>query len=80
MSEFNLISFGVLMQSVETRLEVLKVKGWGRLLRSHFLELLCSAKNLRRLEGPADGEVRLTTTELTMGAYAAFRQHSKGKD
>lgn len=80
MGEFNLLSLGVLMRSVETRLEVLKVKGWGQLMGCHFLALLCSAKNLRRLEGPADGEVRLVTTELTMWAYAAFHQHTQGKD
>ncbi|OAQ26571.1 hypothetical protein K457DRAFT_683579 [Linnemannia elongata AG-77] len=80
MDAFGPKAFAALMESVRTRLEVLKVNGWGDLQGPDFLDLLCSAQHLRRLEGPADGRVWSSTTELTMWAYSAFYQHTHGKD
>jgi hypothetical protein len=80
MDGFGPKAFAVLMKNVRTRLEVLKVEGWGQLQGEDFMELLCSAQHLRRLEGPADGKVRMDTTEFTMWAYSTFYQHTHGKD
>ncbi|KAF9537283.1 hypothetical protein EC957_008507 [Mortierella hygrophila] len=80
MGGFGTEAFTILMASVRTRLEVLKVEGWGGLGGTEFLDILCSAQHLRRLEGPADGMAQENTTELTMWAYLAFHQHTHEKD
>lgn len=76
MDDFGTHAFAILMASVRTRLEVLKVGGWGNIHGGQFLDLLCSAPHLRRLEGLADGELRENTMESTMWAYAAFYLHT----
>ncbi|KAG0282664.1 hypothetical protein BGZ96_000249 [Linnemannia gamsii] len=80
MNGFGPKAFAALMNNVRTRLEVLKVEGWGRLQGEDFMDLICSAPHLRRLEGPADGKVRMDTIEFVMWAYSTFHQHTHGKD
>lgn len=76
MDDFGTQAFAILMDSVRTRLEVLKVDGWGDVHGGQFLDLLCSAPHLRRLEGLADGKLRENTMESTMWAFAAFCLHT----
>ncbi|KAF9140743.1 hypothetical protein BG015_001524 [Linnemannia schmuckeri] len=80
MDDFGIKAFTVLMESVVMRLEVLKVGGWGEIHGGQFLDLLCSAQHLRRMEGLADGELREITMESTMWAYAAFYLHTYERD
>jgi len=56
-------------------LEVLKVGGWGYVPDVGFLQILCSGRNLRRLEGPADGMVLEETQEFTLWGYWAYEKH-----
>ncbi|KAF8932729.1 hypothetical protein BGZ47_011201 [Haplosporangium gracile] len=80
MDDFGIKAFTVLMESAITRLEVLKVGGWGEVHGGQFLDLLCSASHLRRIEGLADGELREITMESTMWAYSAFCLHTYERD
>lgn len=63
-----------------TTLEILKVGGWGSERDDEFLEILCSARNLRRLEGPADGMVSEETQQFTLRGYFALEKHRLDMD
>ncbi|KAF9140744.1 hypothetical protein BG015_001525 [Linnemannia schmuckeri] len=73
-------SFVALMRSVPTTLEVLKIGDWGRTEEEDFLEILCSARNLRRLEGPTDGKFSGRTRNFTVWGYRAFRGYARDGD
>ncbi|KAG0274523.1 hypothetical protein BGZ96_004293 [Linnemannia gamsii] len=77
MEHFGPLSFDALMESAET-LEELTVEHWGIMEESCFLELLNTAKNLRRLGGPADGVIDYDTYEVVVNAYAASLEHDEG--
>ncbi|KAH7032442.1 hypothetical protein BKA57DRAFT_510671 [Linnemannia elongata] len=67
-----------LMESVET-LEELRIGGCGQLRKNAILDLLCSAKKLRRLESVADGERTEEIIELKLHAYEAYKEHFEGQ-
>lgn len=77
MSSFEKLEFEVLMEHVET-LRVLRIEGARGLGAEAVLDLLCSARNLRRLEGAADGRREEYTSDLTIIAYDAFVEHVEG--
>lgn len=68
-------SFAALMKHVRTTLEVLKVDGLGNVSEDEFLELLCSAQHLRRLEGPRDGELSVLMKDMVISAFAGSHMH-----
>ncbi|OAQ25130.1 hypothetical protein K457DRAFT_23370 [Linnemannia elongata AG-77] len=77
-------ALSALMKSAET-LEVLQVASAGvlagnamNLERNAMLDLLCSAKNLRRLEGVKDGRRETYTKEITVNAQDAFLERVDG--
>ncbi|KAG0284738.1 hypothetical protein BGZ96_010910 [Linnemannia gamsii] len=74
-------AFAALVQSAET-LEVLQIMGAGQrqeLEQNAVLELLCSARNLRRLEGVADGQRDiLLVMELSVHAQNAYLERIDG--
>ncbi|KAG0321667.1 hypothetical protein BGZ97_010633 [Linnemannia gamsii] len=77
MPQFGASAFEALMESVET-LEVLRIEGAGQLGTNAVLNLLCSAKNLRRLEGVGDGRREVYTKELTVFAKSAYLEYCNG--
>ncbi|KAF9900114.1 hypothetical protein EC991_007905 [Linnemannia zychae] len=78
MQEFGHDGFNALMFHSDT-LEVLKVESGGeRLAHNAAVDLLCRARNLRRLEGPADGQRTRFTQELTVFAYDTYWDHIQG--
>ncbi|KAF9283657.1 hypothetical protein BGZ88_010365 [Linnemannia elongata] len=72
LKNFGTQSFASLMRRVSTTLEVLKFGDWGHTEEDDFLEFLCSARNLRRLEGLADGEFSGLQKQFTLSAYGAL--------
>ena len=64
----------VLETSVET-LEVLRIESAESLGRNDTLDLLSSAKRLRRLEEASDGQVSQSTKGLTVDAYDAYQEY-----
>ncbi|KAG0279986.1 hypothetical protein BGZ95_011661 [Linnemannia exigua] len=76
MQEFGADGFEALMNHAET-LEVLKVESAERLEHNAVVDLLCAARNLRRLEGPADGERTKFTTELMVFAHDTYLDHAQ---
>ncbi|KAG0313589.1 hypothetical protein BGZ97_010078, partial [Linnemannia gamsii] len=79
--EFGPKAFNALMKHVGTTLEVLKVDGWGGVSGSEFLDLLCSAQHLRRLEGPRDGELSVAMRDMVISAFSASHMHlSNGEE
>lgn len=74
-------AFAALVQSAET-LEVLQLEGAGQrqqLERNAVLKLLCSARNLRRLESVADGRRDgALTVELSVHAHDAYLEYING--
>ncbi|KAG0287897.1 hypothetical protein BGZ96_008261 [Linnemannia gamsii] len=74
-------SFAALMKHVGTTLEVLKVNGLGSVSEDEFLDLLCSAQHLRRLEGPRDGEMSVLMRDIVISAFEGSHMHLKdGKE
>ncbi|OAQ25135.1 hypothetical protein K457DRAFT_129237 [Linnemannia elongata AG-77] len=78
MSRFGSLALEALMESVET-LEELRIGGCGQLRKNAILDLLCSAKKLRRLESVADGERTEEIIELKLHAYEAYKEHVEGQ-
>ncbi|KAF9125156.1 hypothetical protein BGW39_007625 [Mortierella sp. 14UC] len=78
LNEFGPLAFEALMESAAT-LEVLVIAHWGRLDKACFLDLLCSAERLRRLEGLPDGETNYNAAEVWVHAYDAFLEHIEGR-
>ncbi|KAF9537284.1 hypothetical protein EC957_008508 [Mortierella hygrophila] len=72
LKNFGTQSFASLMRRVSTTLEVLKVGDWGHTEEDDFLELLCSARNLRRIQGLEDGEFSGLQKEFIVSAYGAL--------
>ncbi|KAF9920901.1 hypothetical protein FBU30_009136 [Linnemannia zychae] len=83
MEDFGPLSYEVLMGSVET-LEELVLDKWGNdaeVRHDYFLDLLCSAKNLRLLDGHRDGDRLIHQTAVEVHAFNAFKQHAdRGRD
>ncbi|KAF9149316.1 hypothetical protein BG015_008887, partial [Linnemannia schmuckeri] len=75
---FGSLALEALMESIET-LEELRIEGCGQLRKNAILDLLCSAKNLRRLESVADGKRTEETIELKLHAYEAYLEHVEGQ-
>ncbi|KAK3833016.1 MAG: hypothetical protein JOS17DRAFT_789726 [Linnemannia elongata] len=69
-------AYSALMESAEM-LEVLHVEG-TELGKNAVLDLLCSAKNLRRLEGVKDGRRETYTKEFAVHAQEAFLERVDG--
>ncbi|KAF9140742.1 hypothetical protein BG015_001523, partial [Linnemannia schmuckeri] len=80
LQELGPLSFATLMKHVTSTLEVLNVEGWGTVLKEDFLDLVCSAQNLRRLEGPADGKMLVTMKDVVVSAVLGYSEHLEGKD
>ncbi|KAF9125148.1 hypothetical protein BGW39_007617 [Mortierella sp. 14UC] len=76
MTLFGPLAFKALLESSET-LEEFCIKGCPRLASSSFWELLCSTRNLRRLEGVAEGQRRDRSTGPTVHALDAYMTHVK---
>lgn len=77
MFKFGSLALEALLESAET-LEELRIGGCGQLRGNAILDLLCTAKNLRRLESVADGERTEETIELKLHAYGAYQEHFEG--
>ncbi|KAF9921519.1 hypothetical protein FBU30_008417 [Linnemannia zychae] len=79
----DLVQFGaqameVVLENVDT-LEIFRLESTEYLdVHKATLDLLCSAKNLRRLEGLADGQRSFTIRELELNAYEAYLEHIGG--
>ncbi|KAK3812565.1 MAG: hypothetical protein J3R72DRAFT_462761 [Linnemannia gamsii] len=77
MPEFDVEGFEALMNHVET-LEVLKVESAERFEHNATVNILCAARNLKRLEGPADGARTRSTMELGVFAHDTYLDHVQG--
>lgn len=76
MQEFGPTAFEVFMTSAAETVEVLSVEGWGRIGHEEFLEMLCTANKLRRLEGASDRRLRRHMKVFEVDAYKAFVKHT----
>ncbi|KAG0282666.1 hypothetical protein BGZ96_000251 [Linnemannia gamsii] len=74
MPEFGTDAWEALMQHVGT-LEVLRLESAEHIPTNAVLNLLCSARKLKRLEGIADRQRKRFTRELSVHAHDAFREH-----
>ncbi|KAF9129972.1 hypothetical protein BGX30_013697 [Mortierella sp. GBA39] len=74
---FGTIAFSALMKNVET-LEALRIESAEELEMNAFVDVLCSARNLRRLEGIADGQKKRFGTEILVLAYETYFGHVEG--
>ncbi|KAF9538299.1 hypothetical protein EC957_006948 [Mortierella hygrophila] len=74
MPEFGTDSWEALMEHVET-LEALRIESAERLPPNGMVDLLCSAKRLRRLEGIADRQRKWYTVEPNVNACESFLEH-----
>ncbi|KAH7032427.1 hypothetical protein BKA57DRAFT_477205 [Linnemannia elongata] len=77
MPEFGMDSWETLMNHVGT-LEVLRIESAEHLAPNAMVNLLCSARRLRRLEGIVDRQRTRFTVELAVDAYDAFLDHVEG--
>ncbi|KAG0280044.1 hypothetical protein BGZ97_009472, partial [Linnemannia gamsii] len=77
MSLLGSFAFSALMESVAT-LEVLRIESAEELELNAFVDVLCSAKNLRRLEGIVDRQRKRFTTEVIVHAHDAYLEHVNG--
>ncbi|KAG0275479.1 hypothetical protein BGZ96_003772 [Linnemannia gamsii] len=77
MSLLGSFAFAALMESIET-LEVLRIESAEELELNAFVDVLCSARNLRRLEGIVDRQRKRFTTEVMMHAHQAYLEHING--
>ncbi|KAK3833026.1 MAG: hypothetical protein JOS17DRAFT_89882 [Linnemannia elongata] len=75
MQEFGPKAFEAFMRSTAETVEVLSVEGWGRIGHEEFLEMLCTASKLRRLEGASDRRWRRNMKVFEVDAYKAFVKH-----
>jgi hypothetical protein len=78
MPEFGTDAWEALMRHVGT-LEVLRLESVEHLPTNAVVDLLCSARKLRRLEGIADRQRNRFTTELSVHAHDVFRDHVFGE-
>lgn len=78
MALFGTLAFSALMENVET-LEVLRIESAEELEMNAFVDVLCSARNLRRLEGIADGQRGKFTTEILVHAHETYLDHVRGE-
>ncbi|KAF9920900.1 hypothetical protein FBU30_009135 [Linnemannia zychae] len=77
MPQFGDDGFSALMEHVET-LEILRLESAELLTMHRWLDLLCSAKKLRRLEGIADRQRKRFTMGYQIYAQYAFEEHFGG--
>ncbi|KAK3833024.1 MAG: hypothetical protein JOS17DRAFT_741303 [Linnemannia elongata] len=77
MEKFGPLSFGALMESVET-LEELTVDDWGMVDESWLWDFLCAARNLKRLEGLKDGAMDYDVYEMVLDASEAYFECGDG--
>ncbi|KAG0281304.1 hypothetical protein BGZ97_009289, partial [Linnemannia gamsii] len=74
---FGTFAFSALMESVGT-LEVLRIESAEELELNAFVDVLCSARKLRRLEGIADGQRHRNTSEFWLYAQEVYLDHVEG--
>ncbi|KAH7032441.1 hypothetical protein BKA57DRAFT_477230 [Linnemannia elongata] len=74
---FGAFVFSALMKNVET-LEVLRIENAEELEINAFVDVLCSARNLRRLEGIVDKQRKRYTTEILVHAQETYLDHVMG--
>ncbi|KAG0274524.1 hypothetical protein BGZ96_004294, partial [Linnemannia gamsii] len=77
MPQFGAFAFEALMDNIET-LEVLRFESGEELQPNAFLDLLCSARKLRRLEGIADRQRKKFTSGVCVSAQDAYMEHVEG--
>ncbi|KAF9125150.1 hypothetical protein BGW39_007619 [Mortierella sp. 14UC] len=77
MAQFGSFAWRALMEHAGT-LEVLRLESAEQLESNAVLDLLCSARKLRRLEGIADRQRKRFTVGLTVHAEDAFREQLNG--
>ncbi|KAF8934540.1 hypothetical protein BGZ47_010343 [Haplosporangium gracile] len=77
MPEFGVSALEAVMENVET-LEVFRFESSDELQQNVFVDLLCSARKLRRLEGIVDRQRKRFTSEVTVHAQAAYLEHIEG--
>ncbi|KAG9062014.1 hypothetical protein KI688_006734 [Linnemannia hyalina] len=70
---FGTFTFSALMKNVET-LEVLQIESAEELEMNAFVDVLCSARNLRRLEGIANGQRKRFRTEILVHAMTELEE------
>ncbi|KAF9136900.1 hypothetical protein BGX30_010719 [Mortierella sp. GBA39] len=77
MPMFGAVALEAVMEHAET-LEVFRFESSDEIQENAFLDLLCSARNLRRLEGIVDRQRKRFTTEVMVHAEAAYMEHVDG--
>ncbi|KAF8934538.1 hypothetical protein BGZ47_010341 [Haplosporangium gracile] len=79
MPAFGSLALAAVLETSAETLEVLRIENAGSLLRNEVLDLLSGAKELRRLEGAGDGQVRKSTKEFIVDAYDAYQEYVDGQ-
>ncbi|KAF9900046.1 hypothetical protein EC991_007962 [Linnemannia zychae] len=77
MQHFGPIAFETFNRKAVETIEVLCVDGWGKLGVEEFLEILCSAKRLRRLEGAPQERMSATTKVFVVDTNKAYIRHQE---
>lgn len=75
--QFGAFAFEALMDNIDT-LEVLRFESSEELQQNAFLDFLCSARKLRRLEGIVDRQRKRFTSEVCVNAQDAYIEHVEG--
>ncbi|KAF9276082.1 hypothetical protein BGZ88_001948 [Linnemannia elongata] len=79
MEAFGILALEALLETSVETLEVLRIESAERLGKNDILNLLSSARRLKRLEGASDGQVVDFTKELSVDAYAAYQEYIGGQ-
>ena len=74
---FGTVALEAVMEHVGT-LEVFRFENSDEIQLNAFLDLLCSARRLRRLEGIVDRQRKRITSEVMVHAQAAYLEHVEG--